>query len=109
MEVLWLVYRVLFYDLPPVSRESGEFLSYAPGSLRALALREEVSKMLQKGTLEVVDQPGPGFYSRLFLVQKVTGDWRPIIDLSVLNMYVTMTLFKVETVVSVLGSIRKAI
>ena len=29
--------------------------------------------MLQKGPLELLDQPGPGFYSRLFLVQKATG------------------------------------
>ena len=31
------------------------------------------SKMLEKGALELVDQPAPGFYSRLFLVQKATG------------------------------------
>ena len=30
--------------------------------------------MLQKGAVELVDQPGPGYYSRLFLVEMVTGD-----------------------------------
>ena len=29
--------------------------------------------MLQKGPLELVDQPSPGFYSHLFLVQKAMG------------------------------------
>ena len=66
-----------------------------------------LSKMLQKGALESVDQPGAGFCSHLFLVQKVTGGCRPLIDLSTLNGYVTLTKFRMETVVSVLGSIRK--
>ena len=29
--------------------------------------------MMQKGALKLVDQPSPGFYSRLYLVQKATG------------------------------------
>ena len=29
--------------------------------------------MLQEGAVEAVDRPGPGYYSRLFLVEKVTG------------------------------------
>ena len=72
-----------------------------------LALQEEAEKMLQKGALEVVDQLlQPPFlvekvYSHLswwrrctdafpsgegvqlpFLVEKATGSWRPVIDLS---------------------------
>ena len=54
MEVLQLGYQVLFHHLPPVYQEPLEFPSYAPGSIRALALQEEVSRMLQKGDLEVV-------------------------------------------------------
>ena len=38
--------------------------------------------MLAKDALEIVLDPGPGFYSRLFLVEKATGGWRPVIDLS---------------------------
>ena len=41
--------------------------------------------MLAKGALEIARDPGPGFYSRLFLVEKATGGWRPVIDLSHLN------------------------
>ena len=48
----------------------------------------------------------PGFYSRLFLVQKASGSWRPIIDLSTLNDYVTSSHFHMETPQSVLRSIR---
>ena len=48
----------------------------------------------------------PGFYSRLFLVQKASGSWRPIIELSTLNDYVTSFHFHMETPQSVLRSIR---
>ena len=41
--------------------------------------------MLAKDALEIVLDLGPGFYSRLFLVEKATGGWRPVIDLSHLN------------------------
>ena len=49
-----------------------ELSSCAPGSDQEKAL-QEVSKMLQKDAVEPVDQPGPGFYSWLFFVEKVTG------------------------------------
>ena len=62
--------------------------------------------MLQKGAVEIVVDPGPGFYSRLFLVEKATGGWRPVIDLSPLNVSVLQTPFRMETVASVLSSIR---
>ena len=49
--------------------------------------------MLAKGALEIARDPGPGFYSRLFLVEKATGGWRPVIDLSHLNDFVQLTSF----------------
>ena len=63
--------------------------------------------MLAKGALEIARDPGPGFYSRLFLVEKATGGWRPVIDLSHLNDFVKLTSFKMETVASVLLSVRE--
>ena len=63
--------------------------------------------MLSKDALKIVLDPGPCFYSRLFLVEKVTGGWRPMIDLSHLNEFVLQTLFKMEIVASVLLSIRE--
>ena len=44
--------------------------------------------MLSKDALEIVLNPDPGFYSRLFLVEKVTGGWRPVVGLSHLNEFV---------------------
>ena len=41
------------------------------------------------------------------LVEKATGGWRPVIDLSHLNDFVQLTPFKMETVASVLLSVRE--
>ena len=62
--------------------------------------------MLQTGAVEPLDQPGPGCYNWLFLVEKVTGDWNSVIELFVLNGFITLTKFRMETVTWFLGSIR---
>ena len=49
---------------------------------------------------------GPGFYSRLFVTPKVSGGWRPMIDLSLLNRSVLVSSFHMETSASVLQSLR---
>jgi hypothetical protein len=55
--------------------------------------------VLQKSAIEQVPTSflDPGFYSRLFLVPKKTGGMRPIIDLSILNAYLVVPHFKMET------------
>ena len=101
-------YRVPFKDSPPpLARTPVSFPTYRAGSPRAQTLRQEVEAMLAKGALEIARDPGPGFYSRLFLVEKATGGWRPVIDLSHLNDFVQPTPFKMETVASVLLSVRE--
>ena len=101
MTVLRDGYRVPFKDSPPpLARTPVSFPTYRAGSPRAQALRQEVEALLAKGALEIARDPGPGFYSRLFLVEKATGGWRPVIDLSHLNDFVQLTPFKMETVAS---------
>ena len=101
-------YRVPFSDSPPpLSRTPVSFPTYRAGSSRAQALRQEVMAMLAKGALEIALDPGLGFYSRLFLVEKASRGWRPVIDLSHRNEFVQLTPFKTETVVSVLLSVRQ--
>ena len=101
-------YHVPFQDSPPpLARTPVSFPTYRAGSPRAQALRQEVEAMLAKGALDIARDPGPGFYSRLFLVEKATGGWRPVIDLSHLNDFVQLTPFKMETVASVLLSVRE--
>ena len=48
-----------------------------------------------------------GYYSRLFIVMKASGSWRPVIDLSLLNLKVLKTPFKMETLQTVLLSVRR--
>ena len=108
MTVLQDGYRVPFLDSPPpLSRTPVSFLTYRAGSPRAQALWQEVEGMLAKGTLEIARDPGPSFYSRLFLVEKASGGWRPVNDLSHLNEFVQLTRFKMETVAAVLLSVRE--
>ena len=69
-------------------------------------LQQAIDALLMKGTIErVTNLRSLGFYSRLFLVPKKTGDLRPVIDLSTLNRHMVVPHFKIETQ----GSVRSAI
>ena len=46
----------------------------------------------------------PGFYSRLFLAPKKTGDWCPVLALSLLNTYLLSPHFQMETPAFILRS-----
>ena len=108
MSVLRDGYQVPFKDSPPpLSSTPVLYPTYRAGSPRAQTLRQEVEAMLAKGALEIALDPGPGFYSHLFLVEKASGGWRPVISLSHLNEFVQLTPFKMETVASVLLSVRE--
>src|SRR4029434_3264773 len=50
-------------------------------------LREDIVSLLRKETLSIVppEEKTSGFYSRYFLVPKKDGNYRPILDLRVLN------------------------
>ena len=53
--------------------------------------------MLEKGAIEKVS-PSPGFYSRLFVVPKKDGGFRPIINLKLLNkQYLDPPYFRMDT------------
>ena len=74
--------------------------------MKARALEAELNSLLLKGCLEPAPQD-PGFYSRMFVVPKVTGGFRPVIDLSTLNKFIRKTHFRMETNSSVLMAIRR--
>ena len=101
MEVLRWGYRT-----PTLSREPIPFLAYSTDSIRGKALEGEVRSLLDKGAVELAPLPSPGYYCRLFVVMKAPGAWRPVIDLSLLNLKVQKTSFKMETLQSVVLSVR---
>ena len=105
VEVLREGYRILFSRRPPLSDQPLPMPSYSPSSIRGKALEQEFQDLLHKQAIEPAPQ-APGFYSRLFVVQKDSGAWRPIIDLSTLNTYIASQRFHMKTPQSVLRSIR---
>jgi hypothetical protein len=61
-----------------------------------------VESLLDKGAIVHIDNPGPGFYSHIFVVpKKQKGSWRQIIDLSQLNRFIQVPYFKMETTRSI--------
>ena len=75
-----------------------------PGTSRVLFLwlwALQVSCMQQKfdKVLEIVSSQSLSFYSYLFLVEKATRGWRPVINLSVFNIYVAQMKFRMQIMV----------
>jgi hypothetical protein len=101
-EVLRWGYQPEFWERPPLTTEPRSF----PDRHRHTILSEEIAKMLAKGALEeVLDKHSPGFYSRLFVVPKPGGKWRPVIDLKALNWYVKVPRFSMESLQSIWGAL----
>ena len=98
-------YQIPFLLMPPLSEEPIPILSYSPSFIRGKALEEEILSLIERGAVELAPLPSPGFYSRVFVVWKTSGLWRPTIDISLLNRYILKTPFKMETLQSVLLSV----
>ena len=73
-------------------------------SIKAVALHWEISFLVEKITVEVAP-PSPGFCSHMFVVQKVSAFWCPIIIRSTLSKFIEKTSFHMNTSWSVLQSI----
>ena len=96
-----------FHLLPlPLSLVPIPLPSYSPTSIKGIALQGEILALIAKGAVKL-DPLSPGFYNRLFVVQKASGSWRPVIDLSHLNKFVFQTRFKMKSNQSVLRSVQK--
>ena len=61
-------------------------------------LLEALHQLMNKNAVELVyNQTSLGFFNRLFLVPKPNNKWRPILDLSKLNLFLKVEKFKMET------------
>ena len=105
VQVLRLGYRLPFVSRPRLSPVPLPLPSYSPCYVRGIALSAAVLDLRSKDAIEPASQD-PGFYSRLFVTPKVTGGWRPVIDLLRLNRFVRLSRFRMETSASVLQSLR---
>ena len=106
VEVLKEGYAIPFHMPPPLSPTPIILDSYSPQSVKGRDLDEEIQALRRKGAVEPAP-PTPGFLSRMFVVTKATGGWRPIIDLSTLNLDVDRTPFRMETSQTVLRAVRR--
>ena len=104
VQVLRMGYRLPFVSQPRLSAVPLPLPSYSANSMRGLALSAAVLDLRAKDVIEPAS-PDPGFYSQLFVTPKVTGSWRPVIDLSRLNRFVRLSRFRMETSASVLQSL----
>ena len=104
MQVLRYGYQVPFCSRPPLSRVPLPLPSYGPDAIRGLALAAAVVALQEEKAIELAP-PSPGYNNRLFVTPKVTGGWRPVIDLLRLNSWVDVSHFHMETTQSVLQSL----
>ena len=81
----------------PVSRDKGE----------AGPLTDKVAQMLEQGVIEQTVACKRMFVSHLFLRPKKDGDFRPILNLSKLNEYITYRHFKMEQLGTVMQLIHR--
>ena len=90
-------YCLPFKQKPPLARFPTIKSSYSV-PVKQEALLEAVQQMVKKKAVVPVQiKNSLGFYSRLFLVPKPENKWRPVIDLSVVNTFLHVPTFKMET------------
>ena len=84
--------------------------------IRSKYLNREKQQFLIKAVYQMIDKraitpvqkvTSLGFYSRLFLVAKPGKRWRPVIDLSVVNSYLHVPTFKMETAENIRDSLQE--
>ena len=105
--VLRVGYCLPFLSTPPLSNVPIPMPSSSPTSIKGAALEEVTLGLIALGAVELAALTSPGFYSRLFVVWKSSGSWRPVIDLFHLNRFVDVSPFRMETIQSVLLSVRQ--
>ena len=71
-----------------VGARSGVVAAFCLHTIRVKALAQVVESLLQKGAFELAPFSSVGYYSRLFFVMKALGSWRPVVNLSLLNLIV---------------------
>ena len=80
-------YVINFENEPELTNPCNEtFLD--PADLEVV--RGEVKNLLQKGAIEVVQNPGKGYYSRMFVRPKPDGSWRSILNLKVRFLFLML-------------------
>ena len=100
-------YALPFKMRPPLTRFPLIKSGYA-NPVTSRALSEALIVLRENLVVEkVVVRTSLSFYNRLFLVPKPNNKWRPILDLSQLNVYLQTNTFKIETPETIRVSLHK--
>ena len=93
--------------LPPVTTNPNPDLntSYGKDSDKEQALNVMIKDLLVKNAIQPISNETKAFFSRVFLVPKRTGGYRLVIDLSVLNQYMYVQPFKMDTTAVIRSSL----
>ena len=96
VQILKEGYTLPFRIQPRLTR-SPTVISCYVNPHRNIYLLEALHQLIAKSAVELVKhQTSLGFFNRLFLVRK-PNKWRPILDLSKLNLFLKTEKFKMET------------
>ena len=107
VQILKEGYTLPFRIRPNLSRFPTVISCYA-NPHRNLKLLEALHQLMDKNAIELVHkQVSLGFFNRLFLVPKPNNKWRPILDLSNLNLFLKTEKFKMETLETIRTSLQK--
>ena len=100
-------YKLPFKIRPPLTRSPVIKSGYAHPD-KSKALYQAVTDLINKLVVEkVIIRSSLAFYNRLFLVPKPDQRWRPILDLSHLNLFLKPGTFKMETPETIRLSLQK--
>ena len=89
-------FRLNFHTEPPLSIFPPP--RAFPSEKHLPILRSFLPDLLARNIIREVVEPQPLYFSRIFVVEKKEGSYRPVIDLSHLNKLVVVPTFKMETV-----------
>ena len=101
-------FHINFSRTPPLTHSPPLLQDPSMTKEQAMILSEEIHSLLKKSAITCLPpQPGPGFYSNVFVVPKRDGGWRPIINLQKLNNYIHCPHFKMENIFSLRDILKK--
>ena len=99
---------ILPFRIQPKLTRSPTAISCYVNPHRNLYLLEALHQLIDKNAVELVkNQTSLSFFNRLFLVPKPNNKWRPILDLSKLNLFLKVEKFKMETLETIRTSLQQ--
>ena len=99
-------YTLPFRFRPKLTRSPMVISKYVNPQRQSLLLEALAQLTSKNAVAPVTNQTSLGFYNRLFLVPKPNNRWRPILDLSTLNIFLNTESFKMVTPETIRSSLQ---